>query len=130
MSKGKVYFKNKPNGVIEKTPEGTFLYNYQQSNEKAVSWTLPPKESPYTSEELFPFFDGLIPEGWLLSLVHKNWKLPKDDRMSLLLVACQDCIGAAHVLSAEQPDKEALANKKSLKSYDSTSITSDRCLVC
>jgi serine/threonine-protein kinase HipA len=42
---------------------------------------------------MFPFFDGLIPEGWLLEIAEKNWKLDARDRMGLLLVCCRDCIG-------------------------------------
>ena len=49
---------------------------------------------------LFPFFDGLIPEGWLLHIVSKNWKLDQRDRFGLLLVACRDCIGAVRVEEA------------------------------
>ena len=46
---------------------------------------------------LFPFFDGLIPEGWLLDIAEKNWKLNPRDRMGLLLACCKDCIGAVSV---------------------------------
>ena len=47
---------------------------------------------------LFPFFDGLIPEGWLLDIVQKNWKLDPRDRMGLLLATCKDCIGNISVI--------------------------------
>jgi serine/threonine-protein kinase HipA len=46
---------------------------------------------------LFSFFDGLIPEGWLLDIAEKNWKLNPRDRMGLLLMCCKDCIGAISV---------------------------------
>jgi serine/threonine-protein kinase HipA len=62
-----------------------------------VSLTLPMREQPYTSPVLFPFFDGLIPEGWLLDIAEKNWKLSPRDRMGLLLACCRDCIGAVSV---------------------------------
>ena len=45
------------------------------------------------SKTLFPFFDGLIPEGWLLGAVSRNWKIDITDRFGLLLVACKDGIG-------------------------------------
>ena len=48
---------------------------------------------PYDSSTLFSFFDGLIPEGWLLNVVTRNWKLNRKDRFGLLLVACRDTIG-------------------------------------
>ena len=62
-----------------------------------VSLTLPLRIETYTSNVLFPFFDGLIPEGWLLQIAEKNWKLNTRDRMGLLLACCKDCIGAASV---------------------------------
>ncbi len=52
-----------------------------------VSLTLPLQTDPYNSNVLFAFFDGLIPEGWLLDIAEKNWKLNPRDRMGLLL-AC------------------------------------------
>jgi len=64
----------------------------------ALSQLLPLKPEPYHDKRLFPFFDGLIPEGWLLSIAEKTWKLDPRDRMGLLLVCCRDCIGAASVI--------------------------------
>ena len=60
---------------------------------RAVSLTLPMKREAYESNTLFSFFDGLIPEGWLLNVVTHNWKLDHRDRFGLLLVACRDTIG-------------------------------------
>jgi hypothetical protein len=34
----------------------------------AVSLTLPLTDKPYRDNVLFPFFDGLIPEGWLFDI--------------------------------------------------------------
>ena len=77
-----------------------FVYNTaytQQTNAKPVSLTLPIKQSPFTSNVLFPFFDGLIPEGWLLDIAEKNWKINPRDRMGLLLACCKNCIGSVSV---------------------------------
>jgi serine/threonine-protein kinase HipA len=67
------------------------------SNAKPVSLTLPLTKNTYTSNVLFPFFDGLIPEGWLLDIAQKNWKLNPRDRMELLLLCCKDCIGSVSI---------------------------------
>ena len=79
-----------------------FLFEYdknylQTENARPVSLTLPLKEEPYESEVLFAFFDGLIPEGWMLELAQTNWKLNPRDRMGLLLACCRDCIGNIEV---------------------------------
>jgi serine/threonine-protein kinase HipA len=62
-----------------------------------ISKTLPLQTHAFHSSTLFPFFDGLIPEGWLLDIAEKNWKLQARDRMGLLLTCCRDCIGAVSV---------------------------------
>jgi serine/threonine-protein kinase HipA len=46
---------------------------------------------------LFPFFDGLIPEGWLLDIAVDHWKVKANDRFELLLTTCRDSIGAVTV---------------------------------
>lgn len=60
--------------------------------------TLPLRAEAYTSGVLFPFFDGLIPEGWLLDVALRNTDISMLDRMSLLLACCKDCIGAVSVV--------------------------------
>lgn len=92
-----VYVRNVYAGELKETDSGySFLYdeNYLLSeNPTAVSLTLPLQKEIYESKVLFPFFDGLIPEGWLLNIVSRNWKIDTKDRFQLLLVACKDCIG-------------------------------------
>lgn len=92
-----VYVRNHFAGLLCETDEGySFTYDreYLQSDSaSAVSLTLPLTEETYTSRTLFPFYDGLIPEGWLLDIVSRNWKIAAQDRFGLLLVACRDAIG-------------------------------------
>lgn len=94
---GYVYIQNIFAGTIRETDEGyVFAYDKKYLNtEKAlpVSLTMPLEEKEYTSTILFPFFDGLIPEGWLLGIVRRNWKIDSNDRFGLLLSVCRDCIG-------------------------------------
>jgi serine/threonine-protein kinase HipA len=108
--KGKVYVKEHLAGIIEETETGyRFLYNDNYlSNEKnsPISKTLPLSKNAYTSKSMFPFFDGLIPEGWLLDVAVENWKLKANDRMGLLLACCKDCIGAVSVMPINSNDDE------------------------
>lgn len=84
-------------GLLRETDAGySFIYdsNYLRSEQpSSVSLTLPLREEAYESKTLFAFFDGLIPEGWLLEVVVRNWKLSEKDRFGILLVACKDPIG-------------------------------------
>jgi serine/threonine-protein kinase HipA len=77
-----------------------------QPNARPVSLTFPIQETAYTSKVLFPFFDGLIPEGWMLDIAEKNWKLNPRDRMGLLLACCKDCIGNISVEAIQEEDQE------------------------
>ena len=96
-----VYVRDSFAGTLRETDEGyVFQYDLQYLSDPdapAVSLTLPRQESPFLSKTLFAFFDGLIPEGWLLNLVSHNWKIDQRDRFGLLLVACKDCIGAVRI---------------------------------
>ena len=101
MRQAKVYMHNKLAGIISETDNGySFAYtdDYLKSGSEAISLTLPLNSAPYLSRIMFPFFDGLIPEGWLLDIAEQNWKLDKRDRMGLLLACCKDCIGAVSIV--------------------------------
>ncbi|MDR1182172.1 MAG: HipA N-terminal domain-containing protein [Bacteroidales bacterium] len=101
MKQAAVYMCNTFAGVLTEDEDG-YKFEYDSiylATEKAepVSLTLPLTDKPYISNVLHPFFDGLIPEGWLLAIAEKNWKINDRDRMSLLLACCRDCIGAVSV---------------------------------
>lgn len=86
---------------LSETDEG-YLLQYdgdylQQPDSKPISLTLPKQQEPYSSKVLFPFFDGLIPEGWLLDIAVDHWKVKANDRFELLLTTCRDTIGAVTV---------------------------------
>ena len=88
-------------GKLKETETG-YSFQYEsdylaKENSTPVSLTLPLKEEEYQSKILFPFFDGLIPEGWLLNVVSKNWKINQSDRFGILLVACKDPIGNVYI---------------------------------
>ena len=101
LREGKVFVRNQFAGMIQETDSGyLFQYDPQYLNSgkaSAVSLTLPLQEEAYRSHTLFPFFDGLIPEGWLLNLASRNWKIDLNDRFGLLLISCRDCIGCVTV---------------------------------
>jgi serine/threonine-protein kinase HipA len=101
---GKVYYKDLLAGIISEDEDGyVFKYeiNYLKNNHPPISLTLPLQEVAFKSKILFPFFDGLIPEGWLLDIAIQNWKLNPRDRMGLLLTVCHDCLGAVSIKKIE-----------------------------
>src|SRR5690606_4280064 len=95
MSKriAQVFMHGRLTGLLIQDEEG-YHFNYDKDylaaeNPEPVSLTLPLSEKPFHSMTMFPFFDGLIPEGWLLEA---------RDRMGLLLVCCKDTIGAVSIV--------------------------------
>jgi serine/threonine-protein kinase HipA len=108
MRKAEIKFGDETAGWLTQDENGYhFWYDgaYLKSERPiAVSLTLPLTEQLYTSQVLFSFFDGLIPEGWLLDIAEANWKLNSRDRMGLLMACCKDCIGAVSVLPIENKD--------------------------
>lgn len=111
MRKGKVYYKDLMAGVITETDEGEFLFQYnaqyvKDHSTEFVTFMMPVREKAYSDKRLFPFFEGLIPEGWLLDIATKNWKINPNDRMGLLLACCKNCIGAVSVVPILEEDEE------------------------
>lgn len=106
MRRAKIYYQSQLAGVLSEEDTGyRFVYDndyLQQPGAIPVSLTMPLSQKEYESNVLFPFFDGLIPEGWLLDISVQNWKLDPRDRMGLLMTCCRDCIGAVSVEPFEE----------------------------
>lgn len=109
MKKGYVFYDNLLCGSIMQTDDNLFVFEYTDSwfndkNTKPVSLTLTKRQKRYESNILFPFFDGLIPEGYLLEVALKIYNISLNDRMSLLLKTCHNPIGIISV--REEPNNE------------------------
>ena len=104
MRRGLVYQKGVLAGRLVENDDGQYIFSYEKEYLKngadAVSLSLPLRESPYVADRLFGFFDGLIPEGWLLEIITHNFAIKARDRMGLLLVSCEDAIGSVSVVDA------------------------------
>lgn len=111
MREGIVKYNNIEAGLLRELDNGEYEFKYDDTYIKTfpdafVCFTMPVRKNPYRSKTLFPFFDGLIPEGWLLNIASESWKINKNDRMGLLLACCQNAIGAVSVHPIN-PDKNA-----------------------
>ena len=111
MKQAKVYIDNILAGVLTEDDLGyEFKYSSEYLDAEAavpVSLTLPLTDEPYRDKVLFPFFDGLIPEGWLLDIAEQSWKISARDRFSLLLACCKDCIGNVSIVPMDgKEDKD------------------------
>lgn len=109
IKKGKVYINNLLAGYISQT-EDEYIFQYDDNyismaNQEPVSFTLPLRKEPYKSKTLFAFFDGLIPEGYLLEIANKIYGIDASNRMELLLTICKDVTGN---VSIERIDENEL----------------------
>lgn len=103
MRQGKVFYKDDFAGILTETDDGEYLFEYDEEYierfpEQYITFSMPVLRNVYHDNRLFPFFEGLIPEGWLLEIASNSWKLNQNDRMGLLLACCGNCIGAVSVI--------------------------------
>ncbi|PCH85170.1 MAG: phosphatidylinositol kinase [Flavobacteriales bacterium] len=102
MRKAEVYYRDELAGILTESDQKGYTFEYDRNYvekyaDQPITLTMKVRNTPYTKDVLFPFFEGLIPEGWLLNIASKNWKINKNDRMGLLLACCGNCIGAVGV---------------------------------
>lgn len=111
MRKAIIKYNNSVAGILTELDNGEYEFQYDTTYieaypDKFITFNMPVSKRPYRSKKLFSFFDGLIPEGWLLNIASESWKINKNDRMGLLLVCCQNAIGAVSVQSVIETENE------------------------
>ena len=111
MRQGKVFYNSIFAGIITETNDGEYTFSYDSSYiqkypNQLITFSMPVSDKVFREKHLFPFFEGLIPEGWLLEIASDNWKINKNDRMGLLLACCKNCIGSVSVEPLELSENE------------------------
>jgi len=107
---GKVMQMGRIMGILQEFDD-TVSFTYasdwlSRADAVPVSLTLPLRREPYTTKGLHPFFENLLPEGWLLDVSSKKLKISKNDAFGLLLATCGDCIGAIEIEPMESQPSE------------------------
>ena len=110
MRRATIYYKDIIAGILKETDDGEYIFRYEAEYVENypgqfLTFTMPVTNHQYLEKRLFPFFEGLIPEGWLLEIASKNWKINPNDRMGLLMACCQNCIGAVSVKPIVEKDE-------------------------
>ncbi|MDA0322200.1 MAG: HipA N-terminal domain-containing protein [Verrucomicrobia bacterium] len=96
LRRANVLFKGQRAGTIEETESG-YRFTYDPGfvdYGHSIAVSLPLRAEPFESARLFPFFEGLLPEGWYKEIVCRTIKVDEDDSFGLLIHACADCVGA------------------------------------
>ena len=109
MRKAIIRYNNIEAGILTETDDGQYEFIYydlyiKNHPDLFITFQMPVRKEFYRSRRLFPFFDGLIPEGWLLNIAADNWKINKNDRMGLLLACCKNTVGAVSVHPINETD--------------------------
>ena len=102
--RAKVKYNDQVAGTLSETPAG-YRFQYDPAYLRAgqpISISLPLREEPYESRELFSFFRGLLPEGWYLAIVSAIAKIDAQDAFGILLATTSDTIGAVTVHKVEE----------------------------
>jgi len=104
--KALVYYNGAKAGVLQKNAMG-YAFEYDAAyvltpGAKPVSLAMPLNQGRFEGKKLFPFFEGLLPEGWLLNITSKTLKIDKDDKFELLLHIGKDTIGAISIVPEEE----------------------------
>jgi len=102
MRSARVFFENDFTGQLIEAENGReYSFQYEQGyNGPPISLTMPVQEEPYRFNELPPFFDGLLPEGFQLEALLRQKKLDRDDKFGQLLIVGADTVGAVTIKEA------------------------------
>lgn len=124
-----VFYKDALTGYLSREEDGTFRFQYAaeylQSENPAISIHLRKQAEAFEANRLFAFFDGIIPEGWLLKVATDKLRLnPLLDRFELLEQLCHDTIGAVSVGSREAVKIDHPHD------VSATVPAVDRCMIC
>lgn len=69
MRQAKKYYKTELAGFLTETDDGEYVFQYENNyvqnyKNQFLTFTMPVRQEAYRDNRLFPFFEGLIPEGW------------------------------------------------------------------
>ena len=93
--------------LIRRKKDYTFQYDKDYISNKGLplSYSLPIQHQIFSSDLLFPYFSGLLSEGWLLDLQSKTQHIDKNDSFTLLVKNGHDLAGAITIELSNLPEK-------------------------
>lgn len=104
MKSLEVIVKNESAGVLSKFKDGTYEFRYLPHYRRnlmtvSVALTIPKSIAVHRSRVLFPFFYGLLAEGFQKRLQCRGLKIDENDHFTRLAETCRKgVIGAVYVL--------------------------------
>ena len=84
MRKAIVYVYNNRAGLLTETSSTEFYFEYDDNYKgDSVSLAMPVSQKKYSYNSFPPFFDGLLPEGFMLEGLLNNTSIKPNDYASL-----------------------------------------------
>lgn len=84
--------------LIEITPNKNYEFNYSEDySGRPISLTMPKTQKSFQYKSFPPFFEGLLPEGYMLEGILKQAKIDRDDLFALLIYVGSDLVGSITV---------------------------------
>lgn len=128
LTKANLYLREDLVGQLEKVSNKKFIFTYSdqwiKSNKGGLGLSLPTDKKKYESEELLPFFDNLIPEGWLLSYAQTFYHVDKKNRFGVLLATGRETVGAVKVFGLDENGNEIkVSDEQKEKARESLTLT-------
>jgi serine/threonine-protein kinase HipA len=99
---GFVYLNKRFVGEVRRK-NGDFIFEYDPSyatDPEAIALSISlPKNQMHTFQKLFPFFEGLLTEGWLKKIQEKTQQIDERDSFTRLLNNGKELMGAVSILT-------------------------------
>lgn len=97
----KVFLYNEPVGQIHQDDIGFHFSYFKDYVGIPLSLSLPVAQQHFYSEQLFPYFASLIPEGWLKAKYSALQKIDEHDQFGILLNNGENMLGAITIKREE-----------------------------
>ncbi|WGE41963.1 HipA N-terminal domain-containing protein [Actinobacillus equuli] len=97
----KVFLYDEPVGYLYQDEMGFHFSYFKDYIGMPLSLSLPVVQQDFHSEQLFPYFASLIPEGWLKAKYNVLQKIDEQDQFGLLLNNGENMLGAITIKREE-----------------------------
>ncbi len=111
ITKAYVYLRDARVGVLERQARDRFAFQYDQDwlsmpGSPDISCAMKKRPEPFVERTLHPFFDNLIPEGWLLQNAESLLHVDKANRFAILMATGRLPTGAVSVRAIDSQGRE------------------------
>ena len=95
MRRAKVFVAGVEAGVLEELTRGSeYIFRYHETYQGyPVSLTMPIEQREIWFNRFPPFFDGVLPEGFMLAALLRQTRIEKDDLFSQLVAVGGNLVG-------------------------------------